>query len=252
MNFDEKDMAFLKKIKDCNHDKIFAEFQSLQKKYQDLNKHPKINKKKLEAILREIKYSFNPNKMYERLGVDPLSIHVAENLLPVADPFCLGSTLVPKIHILRKQLTDEYGYILQNVRILDSVRIDDYGFEIYVRGKKVCDGKITELDLEQNDVTEIIMKLYGVCFDYVHYIMTKIDVLKLIEVIKTQDPTLVDDIMPQYITACDLKRICANLIQRKIGIKDIVFIFELLNENVRHTQNIDELTDILAKELSFV
>jgi flagellar biosynthesis component FlhA len=135
--------------------------------------------------------------------------------------------------------------------MFDSPRLKEFEFVIDVHQKSVYVGKISDDDLKQNNTREIIKSLYKVCFDYVHYIMTKTDALKLMELIRSQDPMLVDDIIPAYISPFDLKHICANLIQRKVGIKDIVLVFEILNENAKYTQDVNELTDIVEKNLSF-
>ena len=81
--------------------------------------------------------------------------------------------------------------------------------------------------------------------------MSKTDALKLMELVRSQDPTLVNDLIPTYLTPIDLKYICANLIQENIGIKDIISIFEHLNNYARYTQDLEELTEILKKELQF-
>ena len=251
MNFDTKDIAFFDNFDDKQYNEIFSKYKSLADKYKtikNIEKHP--NMDKIAEVKQEMKDFLNPNRMYERLGVDILCVKIAENLLPVADPDLKGDLLL-ETHVLRQKLTDAYGFIIPNIKISASKIIEDYGFEIFVRWKKVYSGKISDEDLNKNNPREIIKGLYSVCFDYTHYVMTKTDVLKLMELVRTQDSTLVDDIIPAYITPLALKRIFANLIQRKVGIKDIIFVFEILNENVKNTQDIDELTDILEKELSF-
>ena len=47
----------------------------------------------------------NPNKMYERLGVDVLSLQVGSGLLPIADPDQEGQ-LLAKIAALRQRVTE--------------------------------------------------------------------------------------------------------------------------------------------------
>ena len=253
MDFDKYDIEFFESFEGKNYDKVLSEFKSIQNKYELSKSYPfwtkYLNFKKLKAAQNEMENYVNPNRMYERLGVDVLSIHIAENLSYIADPDESGK-LLPEILVLRQCLADAYGYIIPNVRVMDSTKVEDYGFEIYVRNKKVYCGKISD-DLKQNKPREIIKSLYKVCFAYVHYIITKTDALKLMELVRSQDPMLVNDIIPTYISPFDLKHICANLIQRKVGIKDIILVFELLNENVQYTQDINELTNIIEKKLSF-
>jgi len=258
MDFDKKDIEFFENFKgfeDKTYNEILSEIKSLQAKYEFEKKHYDFWKKhpnmeKLASIMQEMQDYTNPNRMYERLGVDILSVHCANNIVSIVDPEENGN-LLPETQVLRQNLTDTYGYIIPNIRFLDSRLINDFCFEIYVRNKKVYCGKISDNDLKQNNPREIIKSLYKVCFDYVHYIMTKTDAQKLMELVKGQNPTLVNDIIPNYISSSDFKHICANLIQRKVGIKDITLVFETLNENVKYTQDVNELTDIIEKNLSF-
>ena len=66
----------------------------------------------------------NPNRMYERLGVDILSLQVGAGLIPIADPEQEGQ-LLAKIAALRQKMTDELGYIIPNIRIMDSSALQD-------------------------------------------------------------------------------------------------------------------------------
>ena len=124
-------------------------------------------------------------------------------------------------------------------------------FEIYVRGRKVFVGELSNSDVENANPMPIIENLKNVCFEYVHQILSKTDVLKLMELIRSQDPTLVNDLIPVFLSPIDLKNILANLLQSKISIKDIVMIFEVLNDYARYTQSSGKLTEILKKELIF-
>ena len=254
MNFKEKDIEFFEKFNGFEnkiYDEILHNYKSLHDKINSLEKHPKINKKNLELAKQDMEDFVNPNRMYDRLGVDVLSIVIAEKLVPIADPD-MGGNLLPETMMLRQNLTDTYGYIIPSVRMLDSLTLEDYNFEIWIRCRKVHSGKISEDDLRQNNPREIIKSLYKACFDYVHFIFTKTDVQKLMELVCSQDPTLVNDIIPTYLNPIDLKHIFANLIQRRVGIKDITLVFEILNEYARQTQDVSELTDIIEKKLSLL
>ena len=77
----------------------------------------------LENVRQNMQDLVNPNRMYERLGVDVLSLQVGSNLLVIADPDQEGQ-LLAKIAALRQRVTDELGYILPNIRIMDSSALD--------------------------------------------------------------------------------------------------------------------------------
>ncbi len=79
--------------------------------------------------------------------------------------------------------------------------------------------------------------------------MTKTDVLKLMELVKSQDPTLVNDLVPTIISTSDLRKIFVNLIREKVSIKDIIFIFERLCDYARFSKEPDILSERLRAAL---
>ncbi len=231
----------------------------------------------LDAVRKNMQDLVNPNKMYERLGVDVLSLQVGSGLLIIADPDQDGQ-LLAKIAALRQRVTDELGYIIPNIRIMDSSAIKDNEYLIAIRGntvatgvvypskfmviadqwealgKKVPDNVIVSVDptyqsqaywidpqyIDRNskvvavDAVDVIVTHLQDCVrKYVDEVMTKTDVLKLMELVKSQDPTLVNDLVPTIISTSDLRKIFVNLIREKVSIKDIIFIFERLCDYAR-------------------
>ena len=234
----------------------------------------------LDAVRKNMQDLVNPNKMYERLGVDVLSLQVGSGLLIIADPDQDGQ-LLAKIAALRQRVTDELGYIIPNIRIMDSSAIKDNEYLIAIRGntvatgvvypskfmviadqwealgKKVPDNVIVSVDptyqsqaywldpqyIDRNskvvavDAVDVIVTHLQDCVrKYVDEVMTKTDVLKLMELVKSQDPTLVNDLVPTIISTSDLRKIFVNLIREKVSIKDIIFIFERLCDYARFSK----------------
>ena len=247
----------------------------------------------LDAVKQNMQDLVNPNKMYERLGVDVLSLQVGAGLLVIADPDQDGQ-LLAKIAALRQRVTDELGYIIPNIRIMDSSAIADNEYLIAIRsntvatgmvypgkfmviadqwealGKKVPDNVIVSVDptyqsqaywldgqyINKNDritavdsVDVIVTHLQDCVRKYVDEVMTKTDVLKLMELVKSQDPTLVNDLVPTIISTSDLRKIFVNLIREKVSIKDIIFIFERLCDYARFSKEPDILSERLRAAL---
>ena len=247
----------------------------------------------LENVKQNMQDLVNPNKMYERLGVDVLSLQVGSGLLPIADPDQEGQ-LLAKIAALRQRVTDELGYIIPNIRIMDSSALDDNEYLISIRGNKVATGfvypgklmviadqwdatgKPTPADcianidptyqaqaywidpsqIDPNDhltavdsVDVIVTHLQECVRKYVDEVMTKTDVLKLMELVKSQDPTLVNDLIPTIISTSDLRKIFVNLIREKVSIKDIIFIFERLCDYARFSKEPDILSERIRAAL---
>ena len=100
-----------------------------------------------------------------------------------------------------------------------------------------------------DSVDVIITHLQDCVRKYVDEIMTKTDVLKLMELVKSQDPTLVNDLVPTIISTSDLRKIFVNLIREKVSIKDIIYIFERLCDYARFSKEPDILSERLRAAL---
>ena len=234
----------------------------------------------LESVRQNMQDLVNPNRMYERLGVDVLSLQVGAGLLVIADPDQEGQ-LLAKIAALRQRVTDELGYILPNIRIMDSSALEANEYLIAIRGNTVATGFVypgkymviadqwdsvrtevpddaivgvdptyqtqaywvSEEDAKSTkaitavDATDVVIThLQEITRKHVDDIMTKTDVLKLMELVRSQDPTLVNDLVPTIISTSDLRKIFVNLIREKVSIKDIIFIFERLCDYARFSK----------------
>ncbi len=247
----------------------------------------------LDVVKQNMQDLVNPNKMYERLGVDVLSLQVGAGLLVIADPEQDGQ-LLAKIAALRQRVTDDLGYIIPNIRIMDSSAIGDNEYLISIRGNPVATGSVypgklmviadqyealgkklpenaivsveptfqsqaywlNPQHIGKNDkiqavdaVDVIVTHLQECVRKYVDEVMTKTDVLKLMELVKSQDPTLVNDLVPTIISTSDLRKIFVNLIREKVSIKDVIFIFERLCDYARFSKEPDILSERLRAAL---
>ena len=247
----------------------------------------------LDAVKQNMQDLVNPNRMYERLGVDVLALAVGTGLLSIADPEQDGQ-LLAKIAALRQRVTDELGFIIPNIRIMDSSALDANEYSISIRGNKVATGyvypgkvmvladqwdamnkpvpqdAIVGLDptyqtqaywlskdsidpndnISKTEPTDVVVThLQESVRKYVDEVMTKTDVLKLMELVKSQDPTLVNDLVPTIISTSDLRKIFVNLIREKVSIKDIIFIFERLCDYARFSKEPDILSERLRAAL---
>lgn len=243
----------------------------------------------LEATKENMSELINPNRMYEKLGVDILSLQVGGDLLRIADPEQEGQ-LLGKIAGLRSRLTDELGFILPNVRIMDSMSLEPQEYLISIRNNPVANGKVypdmfmmvaslfdqsgtpvpddvirgtdptygsdvywmtpDQIPPElQNRVIEatdaIVAHVSEVSVKYVDDVMTKMDVLKLMELVRQQDQSLIQELVPNILTPNDLRKIFVNLIREKVSIKDIMFVFERLSDYARFSKEPDVLSERL-------
>ena len=247
----------------------------------------------LDQVQQNMQQMIDPNRMYERMGVDSLSLQVGGNLLKIADPEQDGQ-LLGKIAGLRTRLTDELGYILPNIRIMDSNTLEANEYMLSIRGNPVATGRvypgkfmllasyyqayqpeppegvIKDVDptynteaywLDPNDIPPklqaqaveatdaVIAHLQEISIKYVDDIMSKMDVLKLMELMKQSDPSVIQELVPGMLTPNDLRKVFVNLTREKVSIKDIQFIFERLSDYARFSREPDVLSERLRASL---
>lgn len=99
------------------------------------------NLEKLEELKQKMQALLDPDKQFERLGVDILCLQVGNGLIPLADPLQEGQIL-PRLAALRQKLTDELGYVIPDLRIIDNSNLEENEYEIYIRNKCVARGVV--------------------------------------------------------------------------------------------------------------
>ncbi len=75
-------------------------------------------------------------------------------------------------------------------------------------------------------------------------IMDYNDVNKLIEIVLKNNSFLVDNIIPEFITASDLKYLLTCLIRERVSIKNIVYLFEKINDYANEPSKEDLLDKV--------
>jgi len=248
----------------------------------------------LDSVKENMQDLINPNRMYEKLGVDPLNLQVGNDLLVIADPDQDGQ-LLGKIAGLRARMTDEIGFILPNIRIMDSTTIHPNEYMVSIRGNPVESGRVYPgrymlpvslmqanniepppgaiRDIEpthgmeeciwmlQHEVPESLQRnaleatdalidhMREIVVKHVDEVMTKMDVLKLMELVRSQDQSLIQELVPNIMTPNDLRKVFVNLLREKVSIKDIIFIFERLTDFARFSKEPDVLSERLRAAL---
>lgn len=104
------------------------------------------------------------------------------------------------------------------------------------------------------DTTDYIAKIieYTVT-KYIDDIFDYSDINRYIEVVGNQNLYLIENIIPDYMSVAELKYILTSLIKEKVSIKDIVYIFEKINDFADETNKEDLLERIrisLARQIS--
>ena len=69
-----------------------------------------------------------------------------------------------------------------------------------------------------------------VAIKYIDELLDYEDVNKYVEIVSQKNPYLVDNIIPDFISMAELRYILVNLIREQVSIKDIVYVFEKIND----------------------
>ena len=69
-----------------------------------------------------------------------------------------------------------------------------------------------------------------VAIKYIEELLDYEDVNKYVEIVSKQNLYLVDNIIPDFISIAELRYILVNLIREQVSIKDIVYVFEKIND----------------------
>ena len=101
---------------------------------------------------------------------------------------------------------------------------------------------------------EVIMRyLKHICIKYVDEILDYNDINRYIDVVSDENIFLVENIIPDFISVSELKYIICSLLKERVSVKDIIYIFEKLNDlsDERTKDNIvDKLRIMLSRQIS--
>lgn len=111
---------------------------------------------------------------------------------------------------------------------------EDYVVTDEITGRKLVwikEEKVKDFWLKGISAVEYIGKaIEDVAIREVSDIMDYNDVNKYVEIVLEQNSFLVDNIIPDFLTASDLKYLLTCLIRERVSVKNIVYLFEKIND----------------------
>lgn len=90
----------------------------------------------------------------------------------------------------------------------------------------------------------IARALEYVAVKYVDELLDYEDLDKYIQVVNEYNPFLVDNIIPDFISLADLRFILSSLIREQVSIKDIIYVFEKINDYAEDSSKSDLLNKV--------
>lgn len=80
-------------------------------------------------------------------------------------------------------------------------------------------------------------------------LLTREDVQTLINNVKENHPTLVDELVPKLLSVGEIQKVLMNLLREGISIRDLVTVFETLADHSATNRDIDILTEYVRQKL---
>jgi flagellar biosynthesis protein FlhA len=99
-------------------------------------------------------------------------------------------------------------------------------------------------------VTVLATHLTEIIKTYSHEIFSRKELAQLFDIIKTENPTLIEDLIPNTLSAGDVELVLKNVLREKIPIRDIESIFGVLANNGKKTKDTEVLTELVRETIA--
>lgn len=81
-----------------------------------------------------------PENLLNTLALDPISLKMGRNLVPLIDPSNDGP-LLERITLVRYHIGQELGFVIPGVRVMDDLSLPPNHYQVEIRGTKIADGE---------------------------------------------------------------------------------------------------------------
>lgn len=257
----------------------------VSKNRQLLNDKMSENLKDLEDLRQNLLKTISPNTLYSKIKQDKLTICLGEEILDIVNPD-FGAELVAETVKIREKMVNDLGYVFPKIVFEDDYELNPYEFSIKIRGLEVLKSvvytnckayfedelnsgkkkkyitfdeisgknivwieKSKTKDFWQQGITAaeyIARMLEYIVIKYIDELFDYNDTAKYMEIVNEENPFLCENILPDFLSVSDLKYILINLLKEEVSIKDIVYIFEKLNDYAE-----DSLKEDLIDKIRF-
>jgi len=85
---------------------------------------------------------------------------------------------------------------------------------------------------------------------HAHLILTRQDVQNLIDTVKKENPTVVEELIPNLLTVGQVQKVLQNLLREKVPIRDMVTVLETLADHAQVTKDTDVLTEYVRNAIA--
>ncbi|MGP0064854.1 MAG: flagellar biosynthesis protein FlhA [Isosphaeraceae bacterium] len=101
------------------------------------------------------------------------------------------------------------------------------------------------------DASAVVASHFGeIVADHADELLTREQVERLLERVRTTAPTLVGEVVPGLLRAGELQRVLQNLLRERVSIRNLETILETLAVHAGRTKDIDVLTELVRQSLA--
>ena len=247
----------------------------------------------LDELKKQLSETISPDLMLEKIGQDKICIKLSEENLDLVNPDLEANLIAQTVKIRQKltnklgyiipRIKFESDESLQSNEFEIDVRgvcaakgcaypdclmyfKDDLNISAnkdVIKDHDIVTGKTVYWLPEQKtkdfwatglNASEMIARvLEYVCIKYVEDIFDYNDINKYIEIVSEENLYLIENIIPDFVSVAELKYILTSLIKEHVSIKDIVFIFDKINDFADEETKEDVLSKIrhaLSRQIS--
>lgn len=101
------------------------------------------------------------------------------------------------------------------------------------------------------DASSVVAGHFGeIVADHADELLTREQVERLLERVRSTAPTLVGEVVPGLLRAGELQRVLQNLLRERVSIRDLETILETLASHAGRTKDIEQLTEQVRRSLA--
>ncbi len=207
------------------------------------------------APVSEEEYFKDVNNVYNLLSVEAIEMEFGYSLIPLVDE-SVGGRLINRIIIFRRQYAQDMGFVIPSIRLRDSSGLNTNQYCIKIKGEEIDGIETIEpaygipsrwIRPEDRELAEIygytvidplsvlVTHLSEVIKQHVHELITRQEVIHLIENTKKTSPELIDEAFPNFISYSLFQKILTSLLKENVPIKDLETIIESVLETISDT-----------------
>ncbi len=183
-------------------------------------------------------------RIFYKLLAEPVVIEFGEELLALLEEESRSE--FQSIRSLREKLAEKYGILLPLIRITDHTKLDPLEYRILAYDKVICSSKVQDGDFR---FCMICDSLETVCLNHYDRILNRQLLQTLIDHLREKYPAVIEGVIPEKISLSLLQKVLPGVLRKQGSIRNLVKIIEILEEEVLHTRDAEELTELIMKHL---